>query len=117
MTDAVTTCTFFTLFIFTSLHCSTDNVLISHMLETSDIQVTLQSLRKDFYINSFKNYQTFTKLDMTNKNMTWKTWQDIFGLQLGNKRVEKCAKVRNKTGDQAVYCTSTHLGLWIKHIK
>jgi len=75
MTDAVTTCTFFTLFIFTSLHCSSDNVVISHTLETSDIQVTLQPLRKDFYNNSFKNFQTFTKLDMTNKNMTWKTWQ------------------------------------------
>jgi hypothetical protein len=74
MTDAVTTCTFFTLCIFTSFHCSTDNVLISHMLETSDIQVTSHPLRKDYYINIFKISRTFTKLDMTNKNMTWKNW-------------------------------------------
>ena len=117
MTDAVTTCTFFTLFIFTSLHCITDNVLVSHTLETSDMQVTSQPLRKDFYINSFKIFQTFTKLDMTNKNMTWKTWQVFSDRGLALRGLKNCAKVRSKTDDQGVYCISTHLGLWIKHIK
>ena len=115
MTDPVTTCTIFTLCIFTSLHCSTDNVLISHMLETSDIQVTSQPLRKDFY--TFKIFQTFAKLDMTNKNMTWKMWQVFSDCGLTLRGLKDMQRLRSKTDDQGVYCISTHLGLSIKHIK